>query len=343
MSSIFDSLLNNEQFIDAATKTDNNDKTALHFICENGREDCLIKMLDALQNKMPPKTLKKYINMQDIDGNTALHIATNKQNNIIAGLLELYGADKSRANNNNEIITTASEQSAENIVCGDERKMKDLIMKLTRASSVPIRKTQSPSFSSSFEDTAHDNIVVSNEDKGNIVTNFFKGVMTSQVGGNNDSDTEELISRIKAKLEMTGGAKKVAAKKSATKVVAKKSATKKSATKVVAKKSTTKVSAKSATKDDSKVSSREFTSSQIHEQVVLMIQDLGYSLEESKILKAGLYNYTKSEHPELNSYDRASQMKQYVTEKHVADIDIMAVRQAIDIHYQQKQNKKSTE
>jgi hypothetical protein len=328
MNNIFESLINKNDLDKATVVTNDVGQSVLHFVCENGREECLIKILDILQNKLPPKDLKQYINKQDINGNTALHIATNKQDNIIAGLLELYGADKNKVNNNNEIITSSSEHN-EIIKCGEEKKIKKLISQLTRAST-----STSSSFSSDNSVANLDDIVLSDKDsdKGNVVTNFFKGMMTEQVGG--AENTDELIERIKVKLEMTGGAKKAVAKKSATKTSATKtSATKKSATKTSAiKKSPTK---KSATK----TSVKDYTSSEIHEQVVTMIQDLGYSLEEAKVIKAGLYRYTKSEHPELNSYDRALQMKKYTTEQHIANIDIMAVRQAIEIHYQQKNKK----
>ena len=359
MISIFDTLLANEKYNEAAIRTDKNDQTALHFICENGREECLIKMLDVLQNTMHPKELKSYINARDKDGNTALHIATDKQQTIIIELLQLYGANKSIANNNNEIVESISTKPPiGNIKCGDKNKMKKLIKKLTMATHTSDHESdrESSSFSNSEND---DNIVLSNtnDKKGNIVSNFFKRLISTQIGGN-DTDTDDLISRIKNKLEMTGGA--TSTKKSTTK----KSTTKKSTTKKVdgsksttkkvdGSKSTTKKveGSKSTTKkvdgsksdnyiskyDGKNSNKREFTSSEIHEQVIVMIQDLGYSFEEAKIIKAGLYRYTKNEHPELNSYDRALKMKQYTTEQHIANIDIMAIKQAIDIHYQQKE------
>ena len=70
-----------------------------------------------------------------------------------------------------------------------------------------------------------------------------------------------------------------------------------------------------------------------------MIQDLGYSEEEAKIYKAGLYKYTKEQHPELNNYERAEKMKSYATKKYLDKIDMTAIRQAINQNLENKKNK----
>ena len=83
-------------------------------------------------------------------------------------------------------------------------------------------------------------------------------------------------------------------------------------------------------------SDKQSKSSIIHETVLSMIRDLGYSEEESKIIKAGLYKYTKDTHPELNNYERALKMKGYVTLNHIKKIDIEAMKKAIKIHKESK-------
>ncbi len=67
-----------------------------------------------------------------------------------------------------------------------------------------------------------------------------------------------------------------------------------------------------------------------------MIQDLGYSLDESKVIKAALYSYTKQQHPELSNYERAIKMRSYTTQQHIANLDIKSVKQAIETHYANK-------
>lgn len=75
---------------------------------------------------------------------------------------------------------------------------------------------------------------------------------------------------------------------------------------------------------------------EIHHEVIKMIQDLGYSEEEAKVYKAGLYAYTKEKHPELNNYNRALKMKSYATQQYIANIDMNAVRQAMKKHFTEK-------
>jgi hypothetical protein len=88
--------------------------------------------------------------------------------------------------------------------------------------------------------------------------------------------------------------------------------------------------------------SREFSKADsIHQEVIKMIQDLGYSEQEARIIKAGLYSYTKDKHPELSNYDRAVKMRSYATQQHIANLDINAIRQAIETHFANK--KKDTD
>ena len=316
MNNIFKSLIKNNQINDPPTLVNDDGQTVLHYLCDINNEECIMNVLSRLQDKLKEREMQDFINTQDKNGNTAMHIAINNDNNIIARLLDLYGTNKHISNNKNEIISSATTTEESVIKCGEKEKMKNLFNKLTKASS-----------DSEYSIENLDDIVTSSEDKGNIITNFFNK-MNTQSGGN---DTEDLLYRIDNKLNnMRGGATKTATKKSTTKTATKKSttktATKKSATKTATKKSAT----KTATTDN------KLTVSDIHKEVIVMIQDLGYSEEEAKIIKAGLYNYTKNEHPELNSYNRAMKMKEYTTKNHIANIDIMAVRQAIEIHYKNK-------
>ena len=79
---------------------------------------------------------------------------------------------------------------------------------------------------------------------------------------------------------------------------------------------------------------------------IKMIQDLGYSEQESRVIKAGLYSYTKDKHPELSNYERAIKMKSYATQQHIANLDINAIKQAIETHFANKKkdtDKKNTD
>lgn len=295
---IFKSQLESNNIEKAIKTTDNNGGTVLHYLCDIGDEDCILKIMSTVRNMMKPREIKSYINKQDNNGNTALHIASKTGNNIIASMLEMYGADPRIENNRHEIIAVKLDsESDDHIKCGEEAKMKKLIKRLTKA-------TESDSYS--VENL--DDIVLSSEDKGNIVTNFFKNAMKG--GG---SDTDELLDRLANDLQGGGRKKKEEVKEE---------------------KADAKLSASDGNAD------AKLSASDIHQQVINMIRDLGYSEDESKVIKAGLYNYVKTEHPDLNSKARAEKMKDYVTKKHIASIDIMALKQAIEIHYQNKAKKK---
>ena len=281
---IFDSFILNDNLDDAIKITADNGQTVLHYLCNKNDEECLMRVLNSIRNKMKPREMKNYINMQDLDGNTALHVASKRNNNIIANLLELYGANPNISNLKNEIVSIKVDSPT--VKCGDKKKMKALFNDLTRA-------TSSDSLSSL-------DALSSSEDKGNIVTNFLRKHLSgnNMVGGG--TDTDDIIERISSKIQnvyngggyeyptMEGGAKK------------------------------------------------KQSVSEIHTEVLQMIRDLGYSDEEAKVIKAGLYNMTKEKHPELNGYDRALKMKKYTTKKCIANIDIMALRQAIEVHFENK-------
>lgn len=106
-----------------------------------------------------------------------------------------------------------------------------------------------------------------------------------------------------------------------------------------AKKKQTKKTKKTKRSKGSKYSvSREFSKAdEIHKEVIKMIQDLGYSEQEAKIIKAGLYTYTKEKHPELTNYERSVKMRAYTTQQHIANLDINAIKQAIETHFANKQ------
>jgi hypothetical protein len=91
----------------------------------------------------------------------------------------------------------------------------------------------------------------------------------------------------------------------------------------------------------SKISREVSKAEEIHTEVIKMIQDLGYSLDEAKTIKAALYSYTKQQHPELSNYERAVKMRSYTTQQHIANLDIESVKQALATHYAAKASKES--
>lgn len=79
--------------------------------------------------------------------------------------------------------------------------------------------------------------------------------------------------------------------------------------------------------------------SKIHEEVIKMLQEMDYSEEDAKIIKAGLYSYTKEQHPELTGLERAKKLKSYVKKKYIKMIDQEALKEAISIAKENKLKK----
>ena len=76
---------------------------------------------------------------------------------------------------------------------------------------------------------------------------------------------------------------------------------------------------------------KEKKSTLIHNEVVQIIQDLGYTLDEAKLIKAALYQEIKNKYPELNNLDRAIKMREKASDKKlIASIDIETIRKAIE-------------
>lgn len=255
---------------------DQNESSILHYICKVGNERCMIDTLNHLRKQITPNELVKFINTQDKNGDTAMFVAVSNGNNVIAGMLELFGADRNIKNKNNDILTDTSPQSVDSqsslvIHRNNPKELNKLFERITRISDSPI------------------------VEENNLV----------QSGGNfdhiDDYELDKEINNLQNKLIQMGGAKKTI-----------------------------------------KVADKNKTASEIHEEVLTMIRDLGYSDEESKIIKAGLYSYTKEQHPDLKNYDRALKMKEYTKKKYIKNIDVEAMKQAIKIHNESKSQKSTS-
>jgi hypothetical protein len=315
-------------------------QTLIHVICKSGDDKCMMAVLERLRKELNEPLLKKILNLRDNNGNTAMHVAVDNDNNILASMLELYGADPSIPNNKHESITETSDSAIDinsdafvsikdtkSVHCGNEAEIKKLFNNITKATD-----SDTPTICNkmkTFSNVATDDIVLSN-----------KSGMKGGGGGITDAYIESFQSRIVECNDMMGGAKIVAkkpAKKAATKKAPAKATTKKAPAKAVTKKATTKKAPAKKVIDtdimsDTSTDSKPQSTSEIHTQVVQMIRDLGYDESESNIIKAGLYNYTKELHPELGGKDRALKMKSYTKKKYIGMIDVQAIKHAIQVH-----------
>lgn len=299
----------------------NSGQTIIHHICKEGNDKLLIELLERVRRALNEKLLRSYLNTQDRDGNTAMHIAVNNGYDVIASILELYGANRKIENKHHISFATESPSN-------------------TDSSSFNIG-------SNDFNDIVRDNSAKDDSVQcGNTsaITKLFNNITRATgsednkpfnlVGGSSISDDE--IHEFRKYIEMNGGAAKA-------KTVAKKASTKKTATKKESAKktSTKKSSTKKDKEEENTTSDNNKSTSDIHNDVIQLIRDMGYSEEDTIALKAGLYRYTKDQHPELNGRDRALKMKSYVKKKYLNMIDVEAVKNAIRIGRENKQKQKN--
>jgi len=353
---IFDQILNNN-LVNPKALVEQNEKgqTVLHHLVLNKDNKCAENVLNFIKNNLSNSEKQKFVDTQDENGNTAFHLATQDKNFEIATLLDIYGANKKIPNNNNEVIeTTDSEQfvdSSDEINCDNKNKINNLIKNI-------IKPTKNYNFTDTDTESnipeSLDDIILTevpneidllkkskknNSSKNdNFISNFFKNIFgpekTEQQGGELDvnSSTSEFLKYIDNKINQNGGKNNsdsysesdldnisISSFNYLQDGGAKKKKVKKSK----------KVKKYSASREVRK-------SDEIHEEVLKMIQDLGYSSDEAKVVKAGLYSYTKEKHSDLSNYERALKMKSYTTQQHIANLDINAVKQAIESHYASK-------
>lgn len=348
-------------------------ETVLHHLIGSNDNRCAEKVLKFVNNNLSTTQKQKFIDMQNRFGDTALHLAVRMKDNHLASLLDAMGANKKIPNNKNEIIgndtdnkdedeeyddetdteSVFSDSSIESY-CNDEENISKNAKQITRIHKNTetelspeslddivltedmhsnMMKIIQISRSNSFSPDSLNELSTSSEFKkkektptkqsGNFITNFLSNIFGQKGGADvnektseNLSDsqsTSEFINYINSKISnnLEGGRKKSKSKKSKSKKSDK-------------------------PKKSHKMSRSASKSEEIHAEVIKMIQDLGYSLEEAKTIKAALYTYTKQKHPELSNYERAVKMRSYTTQQHIANLDIESVKQALEIHYKTK-------
>jgi hypothetical protein len=351
---IFDQILNSN-LVNPKALVEQNEKgqTVLHHLILNKDNKCAENVLNFVKNNLSNSEKQKFIDTQDENGNTAFHLATQGKNFEIATLLDIYGANKKIPNNNNEVIeTTDSERfvdSSDEINCNNKNKINNLIKNIIKPTkNYNLTDTESNTLDSLDEiiltEVPHSTLLEKKSNKsespknGNFINNFFKNIFgsekTEQKGGELDvtSSTSEFLKYIDNKINQNGGKNN-----SDSYSVSDLDNISISSFNYLQDGGAKKKKVKKSKKVKKYSASREVRKSDIiHEEVLKMIQDLGYSNEEAKVVKAGLYSYTKEKHSELSNYERALKMKSYTTQQHIANLDINAVKQAIESHYATK-------
>ena len=322
IKTIFDYRLINSPFY----TTDNNDNTILHNIVIQKDINTLVSLLNFIQYVVKDKTL---LNMQNINGDTAMHIAVKNELYDIAKLLDNAGTDLTIKNNNGESIDHSDDKYD---------KLHNTINHIQSYDKKPINCSfDSINFSDYNADKYNESVksisssekfiqllakdLKKNEDKishsqnkigrvmNSMITNYKdnnnsnhidkthknKLIYKIMIGGNDESSFEV---KFTDNTELNGGYKHKEIKKSIGKI------TRRSITGKISKRS----------KD-----SRPSKSTKIHNEVIQMFINMKYSEEDSKALKSGLYSMVKSQYPNINSVERANKMIELLNDKKVLD------------------------
>jgi hypothetical protein len=81
-------------------------------------------------------------------------------------------------------------------------------------------------------------------------------------------------------------------------------------------------------------------SSELHDKTFNEIMKLGYSIDDSKLIKAGLYSMVKEKYPDLNNYTRAEKMLEMVNKDIIEKINLSKLKKLIEKNKKDKDDKK---
>jgi ankyrin repeat protein len=102
---------------------DDNDNNVLQQAVINNNVEFVALILEKLENDSNKNDI---INSRNKNGETAFFIAVKNENNILAEMLDLTGADKTIRNNNGEyIINTNNSDNEDNIIISDNEQIVD--------------------------------------------------------------------------------------------------------------------------------------------------------------------------------------------------------------------------
>ncbi len=336
-----------------------NGYTVLHYVVTNysniPKND---QVLDIILNN---KDIGSFINIQDkINGNTPLHIATSRGNNDVVEKLILKGADKTILNDNKEYIGTDHEDSlgqinksnvsnAQNSEIFIKKKNLDQQMdhiinlflgpkinKENKVSEASLRMTDAmKEYKNSFQngqnrESESPNINNTSELIDDIIKKHKQQYDIQQKGGNINKKTKQNINgkrvmKTNSDFELKGGNSDI---------------------------STTSVSninsEHNSDSNDKKYDNLsrllQNQSDIIHKRTIEKIKDLlDIDEEKAKIYKAAIYQKVKTEHPELNNYDRAVEMEKIATTENLKKINFEEWNQKIKESKESKKDNKQRE
>jgi len=292
---------------------DSKKNTILHIIVKNKDKETLIHLLNFLYKKKLTETI---INNQNIDGDTAIHIAVRNNSFDIAKLLEDAGINMTIKNNKGESVENdSSSHSPSHSPCDDilnkvtTRSFKDSpirsFMRRSRSKS-PIEKLMIRSRSKSPIEKLMRHSKYDDEDS--LLNSIKKHFDYNKVKETEEKTVSEIFIKQLAD-EINHSRNKIDRTRHFTTLMGGKKGSKKGSKKNSKRKSKNKRSTSSSSENPSTL---------IHNEVVQhFINELKCSFDDAKALKAALYSLVKKDYPDLNNLQRAEKMKELISNKNI--------------------------
>lgn len=250
-----------------------------------------------------------FMNTQNAQGDTAAHIAVRQGNHAMVTAMRSLGADLTISNNNNEYIMSSDSENM-----NTESLSRDNVFHQTAgagmdtdgfpgmlSSTEPYVAPTIPSYDSPAFQSPDTLDAYSTEDV------FMKG--GNRINYETEGDDPMSLSEISTEdyAIMGGGGKKIHGIRT--------------------------LYFEDLITSDSEVfqdgGKKVKESSQLHDEAIRMIMDMGYSEDDARIIKAAIYRMVKDKYPDANNLERAKKMIENINSSNISEIDISKVREAI--------------
>jgi len=324
---------------------DSNEQTILHHLVNNYKKDSQVPQL--ISSILSRSDIKDIINVQDKNGNTALHLAVIADLDILCDDLVKAGASKSIRNNAGLYIE--SETETENLVNPNSNSPQSVQSDSVFISKKELEKTKDQDsqfvnkLMNSLTNTNAKNSTDTSEARGFTELMNSTGPVTGPIRttemkmrqSNNYSEfsnlinTSEFINDLVSKYntKQTGGrnSRKLNTENGMSMI----------------KTSSVDLPSSSDSTEEEKNSMSEMSelsrminnqATEIHERSVKKIMELlNVSEQEARTMKAFIYNEVKSKNPELNNFDRAVEMEKRITKEYLESIESSKLKELSDV------------
>lgn len=308
---------------------------------------CFLKDLIKTSNSKNINFVKKIINLQNINGDTAVHIAARKSKGednkftMIIELLENLGADLSIANKKNEVIKKISENNYNKEIQDMKNKIKNCLFLSNDIGITDFEDdnddTSPVMYVSTFENTyniPHSNsnflspeyldAITTTDVKKCSKKNKSKNYFEDQSKLNNNTDINTLMVKLQddikqRNIKLLNGGKQNSESSSDSEYRGNR----------ILHNPYIDIEGGTKVNEFIDIEGGSKKANEIHNQIIEKIQKQGYSLEDAKDIKNFIYYEIKDKYPTLNNEERAIKMLEFVDKK-LKNIKIEEIRKELE-------------